>query len=103
MCIRDRVGAQTDAFLIGSGFITIAPLLLFASAVRAVPLSVIGLLQYISPTIQLVIGVLLFREPFTRGQLTGFACVWAALAVFAFDGLRTSRTPPATPRGAGRP
>lgn len=86
-----RVGAQTDAFLIGSGFITIAPLLLFASAVRAVPLSVIGLLQYISPTIQLVIGVLLFREPFSRGQLTGFACVWAALLVFAVDGVRSSR------------
>ena len=97
-----RVGVLTDLLLVGGGLITIAPLLLFASAVRAVPLSIIGLLQYISPTIQLVIGVLLFREPFTRVQLTGFACVWAALALFAFDSLRTSREPTAAPRVAGR-
>lgn len=87
-----RVGLVTDLLLIGGGLITIAPLLLFASAVRAVPLSIVGLLQYISPTIQLVIGVLVFHEPFTRVQLTGFACVWAALALFAFDSLRSSRT-----------
>jgi chloramphenicol-sensitive protein RarD len=87
-----RVGAVTDALLIGGGLITIAPLLLFASAVRAVPLSIVGLLQYISPTIQLVLGVLLFREPFTRVQLTGFGCVWAALVMFAFDSLRASRS-----------
>ena len=97
-----RVGVLTDVLLVGGGLITIAPLLLFASAVRAVPLSIIGLLQYISPTIQLVIGVLLFREPFTRVQLTGFACVWAALALFAFDSLRSSRAPAVTPRAAGR-
>ena len=97
-----RVGVLTDVLLVGGGLITIAPLLLFASAVRAVPLSIIGLLQYISPTIQLVIGVLLFREPFTRVQLTGFACVWAALALFAFDSLRSSRAPAVTTRAAGR-
>jgi len=93
-----RVGVLTDVLLVGGGLITIAPLLLFASAVRAVPLSIIGLLQYISPTIQLIIGVLLFREPFTRVQLIGFACVWAALALFAFDSLRASRAPMVTPR-----
>lgn len=97
-----RVGVLTDLLLIGGGLITIAPLLLFASAVRAVPLSIIGLLQYISPTIQLVIGVLLFHEPFTRVQLTGFACVWTALALFAFDSVRGSRAPAAAPRLAGR-
>jgi chloramphenicol-sensitive protein RarD len=86
-----RVGVVTDMLLVGGGLITIAPLLLFASAVRTVPLSLVGLLQYVSPTIQLVIGVWLFREPFTRVQLVGFACVWAALVVFAVDGLRTSR------------
>jgi chloramphenicol-sensitive protein RarD len=97
-----RVGAVTDVLLIGGGLITIAPLLLFASAVRAVPLSIVGLLQYISPTIQLVIGVLLFREPFTRVQVTGFACVWAALALFAFDSLRAGTAPTAARRAAGR-
>jgi chloramphenicol-sensitive protein RarD len=97
-----RVGVVTDVLLIGGGLITIAPLLLFASAVRAVPLSIVGLLQYISPTIQLVIGVLLFHEPFTRVQVTGFACVWAALALFAFDSVRASRSPAVTTRMAGR-
>jgi chloramphenicol-sensitive protein RarD len=98
-----RVGALTDGFLVASGFITIAPLLLFASAVRAVPLSMIGLLQYISPTIQLVIGVLLFREPFTRGQLTGFGCVWAALVVFAVDGVRSNRAKAVASSSPGEP
>ena len=59
------------------------------------PLSVVGILQYIAPSIQLVLGVLLFREPFTRTQLIGFACVWAALVVFAVDGVRSSKPPSA--------
>ena len=80
-------GAVTAGLLAGSGIITIGPLLLFAAAVRLVPLSVIGLLQYIAPTIQLVLGVLLFREPFTTAQRVGFACVWAALLIFAGEGM----------------
>ena len=55
------------------------------------PLSIIGILQFIAPSIQFVLGVLLFQEPFTRRQLIGFACVWAALIVFAVDGVRSSR------------
>ena len=55
---------------------------------RLVPLSIMGLLQYVSPTIQLVLGVLLFKEPFTRVQLTGFGLVWAGLALFAADGFK---------------
>ena len=80
-----RVPTLTEVFLVASGLITIVPLVLFASAVRRVPLSIIGLLQYVSPTIQLILGVLLFKEPFTRVQLTGFAFVWAALALFAVE------------------
>ena len=80
-------GAGTAALLAGSGIITIGPLLLFAAAVRLVPLSVIGLLQYLSPSIQLALGVLLFREPFTHAQRVGFACVWIALLISATEGL----------------
>jgi chloramphenicol-sensitive protein RarD len=61
-------------------------LLLFATAVQVIPLSVIGILQFISPTIQFVLGVFVYREPFSRGQLVGFSLVWLALAVFAIEG-----------------
>jgi chloramphenicol-sensitive protein RarD len=83
-----RVATHTELLLVAGGLITIAPLVLFASAVRRVPLSIMGLLQYVSPTIQLVLGVLLFKEPFTRVQLTGFGFVWAGLVLFAADGFR---------------
>jgi chloramphenicol-sensitive protein RarD len=86
-----RTGTGTDLLLAASGTITIVPLLLFASSVRRVPLSIVGILQYIAPTIQLFLGVLLFHEPFTRVQGVGFAFVWLAVAVFAIDGLRASR------------
>ena len=86
-------GLLTPMLLAGSGLITIVPLLLFASSVRLVPLSIVGILQYIAPSIQLVLGVLLYKEPFTHTQLIGFACVWAALVVFAVDGVRRRRAP----------
>jgi chloramphenicol-sensitive protein RarD len=62
------------------------PLLLFAVGVKRIPLSLMGMLQYINPTIQFLIGVFLYREPFTRSQFAGFACVWAALLLFAGEG-----------------
>jgi chloramphenicol-sensitive protein RarD len=86
-------GALTDALLIAGGGITVVPLLLFASAVRRVPLSVVGILQYISPTIQFLLGVFVIREPFTHQQLGGFVLVWMGLIVFGLDGVRARRTP----------
>jgi chloramphenicol-sensitive protein RarD len=83
----------TDVLMATSGVITIIPLLLFTSAVRRVPLSVIGILQYIAPSIQLLLGVLVFAEPFTATQLEGFAFVWVALVIFAADGMRARRLP----------
>lgn len=78
----------TDAWLIGGGLVTIGPLLLFASAVRRVPLTTIGIIQYLSPTISFLLGVLVLREPFSRTQFAGFAFVWVAVALFTFDGVR---------------
>ena len=86
-----HVGAASDLLLVGSGVITIGPLLLFAAAVQRVPLSIIGLLQYIAPTIQFLLGVLVYREPFARAQLVGFGFVWAALAVYSAEGLAARR------------
>jgi chloramphenicol-sensitive protein RarD len=86
-----RTGALTAILIVGTGIVTAAPLLLFASAVQRVPLSQIGLLQYIAPTMQLLLGVFLYREPFTRTQLLGFSMVWAGLMVFGLEGFLTRR------------
>ena len=83
--------AATYALMMGGGFITTVPLLLFAAAVRRVPLSVVGLLQYISPSIQFILGIFILREPFGRAQLVGFGLVWTALVVFSMDGLFARR------------
>lgn len=79
-------GVRVTLLLAGAGIVTTIPLLLFATAAQRVQLSVLGILQYISPTIQFFLGVFLYREPFSRSQLIGFGLVWAALAIFAVDG-----------------
>lgn len=86
-----RTGAATDMLLASGGVITVIPLLFFAAAVRRVTLSLVGILQYIAPTTQLLLGVLVFGEPFTRTQLLGFSLVWVALAIFTVDALRARR------------
>ncbi|MGY1697678.1 MULTISPECIES: EamA family transporter RarD [unclassified Geodermatophilus] len=77
--------------LMASGIATAVPLLLFAAAARRIPLSTVGLLQYVTPLMQLAIGVFVFHEPMPPARLVGFAIVWAALAVFTVDSLRTAR------------
>ena len=93
--------AATYALMMGGGFITTLPLLLFAASVRRVPLSVVGLLQYISPSMQFVLGVFVLREPFTRAQLVGFGLVWAALVVFSAHGLLARRVSVPVPLDEG--
>jgi chloramphenicol-sensitive protein RarD len=77
--------------LLASGVATAVPLLLFAAAARRIPLSTVGLLQYVTPLMQLALGVFVFHEPMPPARLAGFAIVWAALAVFTVDSLRTAR------------
>jgi chloramphenicol-sensitive protein RarD len=77
----------TRLLLMAAGPITAIPLLLFASGARQIPLSVLGLLQYLSPTLQFLLGVWLFHEPFSADRLVGFVLIWAALALFAAEGL----------------
>ena len=81
----------TRWLLIAAGPITAIPLLLFASGARQIPLSILGLLQYLAPTIQFLLGVWLFKEAFTADRLVGFALIWAALVLFAGEGLIRSR------------
>jgi chloramphenicol-sensitive protein RarD len=77
--------AITTLLMIGAGLVTVVPLLMFAAAVRLIPLSLIGILQYIAPTLQFLIGVLIFKESFSPTQLVGFGLVWLALIVFTTE------------------
>ncbi|MBZ2206160.1 EamA family transporter RarD [Massilia soli] len=77
----------TRWLLAAAGPITAIPLLLFAAGARKIPLSVLGLLQYIGPTIQFALGIFLFHEAFTSGKLVGFLMIWSALALYAAEGL----------------
>jgi chloramphenicol-sensitive protein RarD len=77
----------TRLLLVAAGPITAIPLLLFASGARKIPLSVLGLLQYLSPTLQFFLGVWIFHEHFDSTKLVGFVLIWSALALFAAEGL----------------
>jgi chloramphenicol-sensitive protein RarD len=87
-------GTGTDLLLVGGGLMTTVPLLLFASAAHRIPLSTVGIFQYIAPTLQFLLGVVVYREPLTPARLTGFAIVWMALIVFAIEGIMARRAEP---------
>jgi chloramphenicol-sensitive protein RarD len=81
----------TNLWLIALGPITAVPLLLFAAGARRISMTTLGLLQYIGPSIQFVLGVWVFHEPFTPARFAGFALIWVALLVYTFDGWRVTR------------
>jgi len=84
--------SSTEAVaLVCSGLFTAVPLLCFGAAVQRVPLSVVGVIQYLSPSLNFLLGVVAYDEPFGGGRLVGFLLVWLGLAVFTVDGLRTTR------------
>ncbi len=76
----------TRLLLVASGPVTAVPLLLFAAGARLIPLSTLGLLQYLGPTLQLLIGVWLYGEPFAE-RAPGYAMIWIALALFSVEGI----------------
>ncbi|GAA2386044.1 EamA family transporter RarD [Dactylosporangium salmoneum] len=105
------VSTGHSLLLAGSGVLTAVPLLLFAEAANRVPLSGLGMLQYLTPMLQLLIGVAVFSEPLPPARLAGFAIVWCALAIFSWDAFRAARrsraeraairdTEPTSPRAA---
>ena len=83
--------AGTQALIAAAGPITAIPLLLFAAGARRIPFSLLGLLQYTAPTLQLLLGVLLFGEAFGPDRAIGFALIWAALAIYSVESLVRSR------------
>ena len=86
-------GSGHVALLVGSGVMTAVPLLFFGAAAVRIPLVTLGLLQYIAPVMQFLIGVLVYGEPMPASRLVGFALVWVALTVFATDAARRNRAP----------
>jgi chloramphenicol-sensitive protein RarD len=86
-----HAGLPTIALLIGSGPITAIALFLFAYGTRLLPYSTVGLLQYIAPTLQLACGIFVFHEEFTATRAIGFVLIWAALVIYAGEGLWLSR------------
>lgn len=86
-----QVSWQLQVWLGLAGPITAIPLLFFAAAARRIPLSLLGLFQYIGPTIQLLLGVWLFHEPFSATRLMGFVIIWSALALYTLEGFWHSR------------
>ena len=91
---------STRWLLVAAGPITTVPLLLFAAGARRMSMTLLGVLQYITPSLQLALGVWLYREPFATAKVVGFGLVWAGIAVFLLDGLRTAWSKPRTNRPA---
>lgn len=82
------------------GFLTAIPLLLFGAAAKRVPLSYIGFMQYLTPTLQFLLGLYFFQEPMAPARWFGFVMVWLALAILSFDALRqlSNRSKATTPQ-----
>jgi chloramphenicol-sensitive protein RarD len=81
----------TTFLLIMAGMVTALPLFWFGIAANKIPLSTIGFLQYISPTLQLLVGIVVFGEAFTAAHVVCFCCIWAGLALYSGDMIRRIR------------
>ncbi|MDH6330311.1 chloramphenicol-sensitive protein RarD [Stenotrophomonas sp. 1278] len=84
-------GWANDLMLIFGGVITAVPLIGFAYGVKRIPLSLVGILQYIAPSLQLLLGVFFFHEAFDTGKAIGFAAIWAGLVLYVGDNVRAMR------------
>jgi chloramphenicol-sensitive protein RarD len=94
-------GWRNDLLLIFGGAVTAVPLIGFAYGVKRIPLSLVGILQYIAPSLQLLLGVFFFHEAFDTAKAIGFAAIWAGLILFVGDNIRTMRA--ARAQGASVP
>lgn len=88
-------GTGTDLLLIGAGFMTAVPLLCYVAGARRLPLATLGILFYANPTLQLLLGVLVFDEPLARAQIAAFVLIWLGILVYLLEGvLRRRRQEP---------
>lgn len=88
-----RVDLNTHVLILSAGVITATPLLLFAYGAKRIRLSTLGLLQYLAPTVQLILGIWFYREPFSASRAFSFAFIWAGLALYTIDNLLSQRRP----------
>ena len=84
-------GAVVNTLLVGCGPITAVPLFLFAYGARLIPYSTLGLILYITPSLQLLSGIFLYHESFSGARAIGFAMIWLALVIYGVDGVRRAR------------
>lgn len=91
--IASAHGWLITLLLVGAGPVTAVPLVLFAKAANNVPLSLLGFIQYVSPTIALLMGVFLFGEAFTFAHVVCFGCIWIGLLLVSIDSLRANLAP----------
>ncbi len=89
-----HLGWSHNLLLMATGLVTVVPLLFFSSATTRLPLSTLGLLQYLAPTLQFLLGVLYFGETMSLGRWIGFGLVWIALVILTAYGLHRARRPP---------
>ncbi len=82
-----RIGLPGSILLVGTGAVTTVPLLFFGYAAKKIPLSTLGLMQYLAPTINFLLGVFVYGEEFPRARLVGFLLIWTALGIFLAENL----------------
>lgn len=86
-----HASAAVQALVLSTGVVTAIPLLLFAFGARRIRLTTLGLLQYIAPTVQFILGLAVCHEPFARDRLLAFSVIWAGLVLYTVDNLRAQR------------
>lgn len=89
--VLGRVDGGTQLLVLSAGVITATPLLLFAYGAKRIRLSTLGLLQYLAPTVQLILGIWIYHEPFSRSRAFSFAFIWAGLALYTLDNILAQR------------
>ncbi len=89
--VLGRADWSLQAWVLSAGFVTSVPLLLFAYGAQRIRLTTLGLLQYIGPTVQFLLGLFLYHEAFNSARLQAFTLIWAGLAVYSADGFWTQR------------
>ncbi len=95
--VVSRASVSVHFLLIGAGIVTALPLVWFARGARRIPLSSVGFIQYLAPTCHLLLGVFLYKEPFTRVHVVSFALIWIALLIFSVTQIKLMKRPVSAP------
>src|SRR5690606_14699154 len=91
-----QVDWKTNLLLMGGGIVTALPLVLFAKSAQKIPFYLMGFIQFLSPTITLMLGIFLYNEPFTLTEFITFICIWLAVFIFSASKVLEARKQHAT-------